>query len=95
MGTPPLVSPPRAAGPRPGPAPVSAAKEALLATLQFPLAGAAQDRAGYRGRSPGQQLSRAGPTAADAVSGPSPRSVASISTVPPGNVNGPWVTHWP
>jgi hypothetical protein len=42
-----------------------------------------------------QQLRRTGPTAIEAVGGPSPRSVASISTVPPGNVNGPFVTHWP
>ena len=43
-----------------------------------------------------QQLIRAGPAATDAVGDPSPpRSVASISTVPPGNVNGPLVTHWP
>ena len=40
-------------------------------------------------------FSRTGPTATAAVGSPPPRSVAWISAMPPGNVNGPWVTHWP
>ena len=43
----------------------------------------------------GQQLRRAGPAATAPSATLPPRSVASISTVPPGNVNGPLVTHWP